>query len=82
MLPLILLMFLLSRWSGGLVGRYGPRLPLMRCPVIVAAGISAVRDCLPAGGELLDYIFPGHDCARIRHGRQRRTADHGGDGLD
>ncbi len=38
MLPLILLMFFLSRWSGGLVARYGPRGPLMIGPLIVALG--------------------------------------------
>jgi EmrB/QacA subfamily drug resistance transporter len=38
MLPFILIMFLLSRWSGGLVNRYGPRLPLIVGPIIVAAG--------------------------------------------
>jgi EmrB/QacA subfamily drug resistance transporter len=39
-LPLILLMFFLSRWSGGLVARYGPRIPLIVGPSISAGGFA------------------------------------------
>jgi EmrB/QacA subfamily drug resistance transporter len=48
MLPLILLMFFLSRWSGGLVSRYG-RGPLIIGPLVAALGF--VLFVLPSVGE-------------------------------
>lgn len=36
--PFVLIMFLLSRWAGGLVNRYGAKLPLVVGPAITAVG--------------------------------------------
>jgi len=48
-LPFILLVFLLSRWSGGLVARYGPRSPLIIGPLVAAMGFFLFA--VPSVGE-------------------------------
>jgi MFS family permease len=57
LLPWILLMFSLSRWSGGLIVKYGARLPLIVGPLIAGVGFGV----LTRGGVGDSYwstVFP------------------------
>jgi EmrB/QacA subfamily drug resistance transporter len=57
LLPFILIMSFLSRWSGGLVSRYGPKIPLIVGPFITAVGY--LLFLLPGiGGNYLTNFFP------------------------
>jgi EmrB/QacA subfamily drug resistance transporter len=57
MLPFIVLMFALSRWSGGLVGRIGARTPMVAGALFAAAAFVAFA--LPGiGGSYWTTYFP------------------------
>jgi EmrB/QacA subfamily drug resistance transporter len=56
-LPFVVVMFLLSRWSGGLLDRYGPRLPLTVGPMIAAAGF-ALFAVAARSGAYWTAVFP------------------------
>jgi MFS family permease len=57
LLPFILIMSFLSRWAGGLVARYGPKLPLVLGPVVTA--VAYLLFLLPGiGGNYWTTFFP------------------------
>jgi EmrB/QacA subfamily drug resistance transporter len=55
-LPFIVLMSALSRWSGGLVARHGPRLPLVVGPTIAAAGFALFAVPGTGGGYVTAFL--------------------------
>jgi len=57
LLPFIIVMALLSRWAGGLVSRYGSKLPLVIGPVIAALGYGLFA-LSRAGGSYLTEFLP------------------------
>jgi EmrB/QacA subfamily drug resistance transporter len=57
LLPLIVLVFLLSRWSGGLIVKYGARIPLIVGPLIAGVGFGLLMRG-GTGGSYWSGVFP------------------------
>ena len=56
-LPFVAIMFGLSRWAGGLVARYGSRIPLTIGPLVATVGI-ALFAIVPQDGNYWATFFP------------------------
>jgi MFS family permease len=58
LLPFVVTMFLLSRWAGGLVQRYGARLPLVIGPILAGAGFALFLLPGAGAGSYWTSFFP------------------------
>lgn len=57
MLPLVVIMFVLSRWAGGLIAQHGAKLPLVLGPLITAGGYALLARP-GVGGPYWSTYFP------------------------
>jgi EmrB/QacA subfamily drug resistance transporter len=57
-LPFTAIMAVLSRWSGGLLDRFGARLPLVLGPVIVAVGFGLFAPAGPQASYAMAFLLP------------------------
>jgi EmrB/QacA subfamily drug resistance transporter len=58
-LPFVLIMFLLSRWSGSVYDRFGARLPLTIGPIVVACGFLLLGFLPTIHSRYWTRFFPG-----------------------
>lgn len=58
LLPMVLLLSILSRWAGGLIGRVGARLPLTVGPLVAAVGFALFALLPGTAGSYWTSFFP------------------------